>query len=377
MTAALRIIDDSALDRLGLPLVVSPHLRLLGRDLSRADSHTKAAALSLVLPDKERIQAAVRRLWPHRCRNDAATVAFTNELRHVFTEVLKQPMPEYQFADGQFAPSITDVPLGKKTYEYHMLNYQGHAEVLNSLAWRQLPRVTVGADMEIGYIARFGCVWSITEDDELANNFTSINIETELPIAAKRAHMQQWDQAFAFGNQALKLQGFMNHPNVPCVDAPLNAGNTSTYWRNKSAVEIVSDVKLLVRHLPSITNEIEKPDTVLMSQDEMVEISTRQMDTTSGTTILEFLKKAFPDITFKAANACRKSSSYSQLSVNRLVAYKANDKSRVGHVIVEPYRQREPMQDGLEKVVICTSGHGATLVRQPYSMVYMDGVGDS
>lgn len=60
-----------------------------------------------------------------------------------------------------------------------------------------------------------------------------------------------------------------------------------------------------------------------------------------------------------------------------LEATKANDKTRVGHVVVEPFRQREPMQDGLEKVVICTSGHGATLVRQPYSMVRMDGVGQS
>lgn len=377
MTAALRFLDDDRLDRLGLGLAVSPHLRLLGRDLSRADSATKRAALSLVMPDEERMRAAVARLYPNRSRNDAFTVAFTNELRHVFAEVIKQPMPEFQFADGQFFPSITDVPLGKKTYEYHMLSYAGHAEVLNSLAWRQLPRVTLAADMQIGYVHRFGCCWSITEDDDLAQQFTSISLDTELPVAAKRAHMQRWDQEFAFGNDGLNLQGALNHPNVPVIDAPLNAGATSTYWSKKSGAEIINDVKLLLRYLPGITSEIEKPDTVLMSPDEMVEITTRQMDPTSGTTIFEFMQKSFPGVTFKVANACKKSASYGKLAVNRLCAYKANDKSRVGHVIVEPYRQREPMQDGLEKVVICTSGHGATLVRQPYSMVYMDGVGDS
>lgn len=377
MSAALRLLDDAYLDRLGLGLAVSPHLRLLGRDLSRADSATKRAALSLVMPDEERVRAAVARLYPNRARNDAFTIAFTNELRHVFAEVIKQPMPEFQFADGQFFPSITDVPLGKKTYEYHMLSYQGHAEVLASYSWRQLPRVTVGADMEIGYVHRFGCCWSITEDDDLAQQFTSISLDQELPVAAKRAHMQRWDQEFAFGNPKLNLQGALNHPNVPVIDAPMNAGNTSTYWKNKTADEIINDVKILLRYLPGITSEIEKPDTVLMSPDEMVEITTRKMSTASDTTIFDFMKAAFPGVTFKVANACKKSSSYGNLAVNRLCAYKANDKSRSGHVIVEPYRQREPMQDGLEKVVICTSGHGATLVRQPYSMVYMDGVGDT
>lgn len=377
MTAALRFFDDNELDRRGLPLAASPHLRLLGRDLSRADSATKRAALSLVMPDDERLRAAVQRLYPNRSRRDAFTIAFTNELKHIFAEVIKQPMPEFQFADGQFFPSITDVPLGKKTYEYRMLSYAGHAEVLNTYAWRQLPRVTLAADIAIGYLARFGCCWSITEDDDLAQQFTSISLDTELPIAAKRAHMQRWDQEFAFGNGVLNLQGALNHPNVPVIDAPLNAGQTSTYWKNKTADEIINDVKILTRYLPGLTAEIEKPDTVLMSPDEMVEISTRKMSTASDTTIFEFMKAAFPNITFKVANACKRSSSYGNLAVNRIVAYKANDKTRVGHVIVEPYRQREPMQDGLEKVVICTSGHGATLVRQPYSMVYMDGVGDS
>jgi hypothetical protein len=377
MNAPLRFYEDEQLDRLGLPLIISPNLRLLGTDLSRADSRTKEAALSLLMPGAAVLASAIRRHWPNRSRNDAFTVAFTGELTHVFSEVTKQQFPEMQFADAQFAPFITDVPLGKKTFEYHMLSYAGHAEVLNTYAWRQLPRVTVAGDLKTGRLHRFGCCWSITEDDELANKHTSIDLPTELGIAAKRAHHERWDKDFAFGSAVLDLTGFLNHPNVPVIDAPLNAGSTSTFFSKKTAEEIINDFKILLLFLPGITNKIEKPDTVLMAPEEMTELTTRKMSTASDTTIFEFLTKAFRGVTFKECNACAASASYGEFTTNVLFAYKANDKTRVGHVVVEPFRPREPMQDGLEKVVICTSGHGATLWRQPYSGVRMDGVGQS
>lgn len=377
MNAPLRFYEEAQLESIGLGLAFAhPNLRLLSQDLSRADSRTKAAALELLMPSAAVLQAAIRRCFPQRSRNDAFTVAFTGELTHVFSEVIKQAMPELQFADGQFAPFITDVPLGKKTFEYHMLSYAGHAEVLNTYAWRQLPRVTVAGDLKTGRVHRFGCCWSITEDDELANKHTSIDLPTELGVASKRAHMERWDKDFAFGNAVLDLTGFLNHPNVPIIDAPVGV-STSSLWKLKTAEEIISDLKILLRYLPGITNEIEKPNTVLMAPDEMTEVTTRKMSTSSDTTIFEFIQKAFRGITFKECNACAASASYGNLSSNILFAYKANDKARVGHVVVEPFRQREPMQDGLERVVICTSGHGATLWRQPYSGVRMDGVGQS
>lgn len=369
----LIILDDYKLNQVPLgDLSAFARAHRLG---DRMDSAAAQAAVECVVPSDARIRAAVERLWPERARMDAAfSVAFGEELKHVFQEVLRQPMPEYPFANGDVLPFNTEVALGKKTYEYHLLSYTGHAEVLASYAWRKLPSVQVAGDAQIGHVKRFGCTWGITEDDELAQAHTQIKLDRELPIAARRAHVQLWDQHFSFGWQGGKLLGALNHPNVPVIDAPLNAGNTSTYWADKTADEIVDDVRLLVRHLPGLTNEMENPDTVLMSPSEMTLISTRKMSTASDTTILSFLKQAFPEVTFGKLNTLKANMSYGNLATNALFAFK-RDPKKSALVVVEPFRQREPIQDGLEKVVICTSGHGGALIRFPYSLVRMDGVG--
>ncbi|MCA9695252.1 MAG: DUF2184 domain-containing protein [Myxococcales bacterium] len=341
----------------------------------RMDAATAKAALECVVPSDDALRHAVQRAWPEECRLDAGfSVAFTDELKHVFTEVSKQPMPEYPFANGDVLPFDTSVALGKKLYEYRMLSYSGHAEVLASYAWRKLPTVSVAGDARVGKVERFGCAWTITEDDELAQAHTQIQLDRELPLSAKRAHLQLWDRGMAFGLPSSGLTGAMNHPNMPVIDAPLNGGSTSTYWVNKTGDEIIDDVRLLLRHLPSLTNEMEHPDVVYMSPAEMSLITVRKMPDANGVTVFEYMKKAFPKVEFKELNACRSDLSYGNLDTNCLWAVTRN-KAKSCIVVVEPYRQREPIVDGLEKVVICTSGHGGSLIRYPYSLVRMDGVG--
>lgn len=341
----------------------------------RMDAATARAAMDVLIPSDKRLKAAIERCYGGDERFDNAfSVAFGEELKHVMTEVLKQPEPDYPFANGDVLPFNTEVSLGKRIYEYHLLSYTGHAEVLASYAWRKLPTVDVAGDAQVGYVQRFGCAWTITEDDELASQHTKIKISTEKPVAAKRAHLQLWDRHMAFGYPEGKLLGAMNHPNVPVIDAPLNQGGTSTYWVNKSPDEIVADVRSFVRHLPSITNEMEKIDVIYMSPAEWTLVNTRRMDTVGSQTIMAFLKQAFSDVEFKELKTCRSDLSYGNLSTNCLWGLR-RDRSKSSLVVIEPFRQREPILDGLEKVVICTSGHGAALIKMPYSLVRMDGVG--
>lgn len=343
----------------------------------RMDAATAVAAREVLLPSDKQLAAAARRFaaaGDERFDADAFSVAFNEELKHVMTEVLKQPMPEYPFASGDVLPFNTEVALGKKLYEYHLLEYRGHAEVLNSYAWRQLPTVDVAGDAQVGYIKRFGCAWTITEDDELAQQHTKIKLSTEKPIAAKRAHHELWDRHMAWGFEEGKLLGALNHPNVPVIDAPLNSDATSTYWVDKSADEIVADIRLFIRHLPGLTNEIEKITDVYMSPSEYTLISTRKMSTASDTTILEFIEKAFKSVKFHELSTLRVDLSFGNLETNCLWGRRA-DPSASSLVVVEPFRQRAPIVDGLEKVMICTSGHGAALIKRPYSLVRMDGVG--
>lgn len=368
-------LSEARLARISMSNLGAYAIAAAASERGRMDAAQANAALECVMPSDDTMRAAVARCYPEEHRLDAGfSVAFGEELKHVFAEVVRQPMPEYPFADGSILPFDTSVALGKRIYEYRMLSYSGHAEVLQSYAWRKLPTVSVAGDARVGKVSRFGCAWSITEDDELAQAHTNIKLDRELPIAAKRAHMQLWDRGFAFGSGDLGLTGAMNHPNMPVIDAPLNAGSTSTYWSAKTGDEIIDDVRILLRHLPSLTNEMEHPDTVFMSPAEMTLISVRKMPDANGVTILEYMKKAFPDVAFKVLNACRSDLSYGNLDTNCLWAVSTN-KAKACLVVVEPFRQREPIVDGLERVVICTSGHGGSLIRYPYSLVRMDGVG--
>lgn len=376
MSKLIFFSDKYTNDRFPLRLSeLAPFGEAARRGTARMDAAAAQAAMNVLIPSDKQMRAAIERCYGADERFDNAfAVAFNEELKHVMTEVIKQPMPDYPFANGDVMEFNTEVALGKRLYEYHLLSYTGHAEVLNSFAWRKLPTVDVAGDAQVGFIKRFGCAWTITEDDELAQQHTRIKISTEKPVAAKRAHTELWDRQMAFGYPDGKLLGAMNHPNVPVIDAPLNAGQTSTYWKDKTPDEIVADVRTFVRYLPSVTNEMEEIDVVYMSPAEMTLISTRRMDTVGSQTILAFLKQAFEGIEFKVLKHCRSDMSYGNLSTNCLWG-RRRDKTKSCLVVVEPFRQRAPIEDGLEKVVICTSGHGAALIKFPYSLVRMDGVG--
>lgn len=378
MSALIRILDDEFLaEHCKLrPEELHPLLQAarLGERMDAADAQ---AALDCLIPTDKQLAASARRFshaGDERFDDAKFSVAFGEELKHVMAEVLKQQMPKTPFANGDVLPFNREVALGKRIYEYHLLSYTGHASVLASYAWRKLPTVDVAGDAQVGYVKRFGCAWSITEDDELAQQHTKIKLSTEKPVAAKRAHYDLWERHMSFGYEEGKLLGAMNHPNVPVIDAPLNGDATSTYWVDKTADEIVADVRLFVRHLPSLTNEIETIDELYMSPSEWTLIGTRKMSTSSDTTIREFLEKAFPEVTFKVLNSCRTDLSFGNLETNCLWG-RAADKSASSLVVVEPFRQRAPIVDGLEKIVLCTSGHGGALIKRPYSLIRMDGVG--
>lgn len=335
----------------------------------------------------------------YELRGDAQFVPVVSKaLTNTMAEVLRAQYPELPMANGDVIPHFAPgevAMLGDKAYEYLIIKHQGFAKILKSYGASQIPRVTLSGRTATGRVYTFGMAWGITRDEMMAaasqrrNTGINLSLETEKAFAARRAHLQNWHAGGLWGEDGhptfagTSLVGLVNHPNMTVVAAAPSISNPgSTSWEDKTGAEVIADLRQLIETPPNQTNRVEFVDRVYLSGEKMTFMATTLMGAGDNTTtILEFAQKAFgrprrngqPAVTFHELEDLSPNASQGNLDGYSALALRF-DKAVAGFVVTEQYTQHEPQIDGLDTVVITTSGHGATLARRPLAMARLDGI---
>jgi hypothetical protein len=119
--------------------------------------------------------------------------------------------------------------------------------------------------------------------------------------AARRSNDQFVNKIGWFADGTAKwagLMGFLFHPNIT-----KSAAITGNWIGGAVSTDlIIKDVNTLINKIPDLTNGVEVADTVLMPQLEYSHIATIPRSATSDTTVLEFLRRVHPGVTFGVIN---------------------------------------------------------------------------
>jgi hypothetical protein len=147
-----------------------------------------------------------------------------------------------------------------------------------------------------------------------------------------------------------------------------------------SADEIIEDVGYAVGRIRTLTKGVEEPNMCIMPPAQYTHISTTPRSTTSDTTILEFLQKAFPNITFDWVNECadventegnRPSGTASGVDV--CVIYRRSP-DKLTFEIPQPFEQFAPQEKNLSYVVPAHGRIGGVLMYYPLSVYVIEGI---
>lgn len=130
-----------------------------------------------------------------------------------------------------------------------------------------------------------------------------LNYSSELDVALALTFAKFSNKTYFYGVSGLVNYGLLNDPSLPNTVTPKTKANTSdgVRWTYATALEIFNDIQKLYRQLVTqMGGNVEMTDTMTLVMSTLAQ---PYMITTNdfGITVEDMIKKAFPNLTIKAA----------------------------------------------------------------------------
>jgi hypothetical protein len=298
-------------------------------------------------------------------RYDANETAFlTRQIEHVRSKVY-----EVQVASllaRSFLPTATDIPSWAQFVVEVIFDSAGQAKVVTNGS-DDAPRVDLIASEQSYKVVSLADSYGFTLMDMRQALGVGMPLSDKKGKTAHRVLDTATDEILATGtlasaNQTLGLVGFINASAVPIVTA------TAGSWAAATADAIIADVTKLIQAPSQATLQIFDSDTVIMAPAKYDFIAAKPRSATSDTTILEFLQRTNPGVSFQKWHRL---TSAGAGSLDRLVAYKKSDEV-IEAIVPQEFEQLPPQVKNLETVTICHSRCGGVRIHHPKALAYLD-----
>jgi hypothetical protein len=313
-----------------------------------------------------------------RVHHDAQTlVATARQLEFVMSQAYEEPMPELKLAEGQVIDFDTSVPEGARSFVWYA--YSGSAIAQFTAAWAEgsAPLAQVQGAAVTGQIKGMENGYAYTMDDLRSAAFAGVQLDPSLSKYARRGHAERLNKTALWGREDLALPGLVTHPNITIFDAPLNGASSSRYWVNKSVDEILRDNRVLAQTANQVSYRTRKTSNIWIPQEEYDLISTLRLGAgDGGMTVLDFLRKVHPGITWDVLDELAASLSDGNLATDSALALVRN-RDLLNLVVPMAFRQHPPQQVNLTIKVMCESKIGGVVMKEPPTVVRMDQIGAS
>lgn len=298
---------------------------------------------------------------------DAAdTIFFQRELESKKArtyDVIKAPLKAMELI-----PVSTEAGAGAEAIVYEQYDQTGIAKIISNYA-DDLPRANVKGKEFTARVKSVGNSYGYSLQEIRAAQFAGKSLTDRQATAAARAQREEWNRIAFFGDAEHNLQGWIGAANVP--SAPVAAGaSTNTEFNDKTPDEIVKDVNDQLNGIVDLTNGAEIPNTHVSPVAQYTLMATTRMSSGTDTTILEFLQKAHPTVSFEWANELKGAFPG---GTDGMIAYR-RDPETMTLEMPQMFEQLPVQERGLEYVVPCHSRIGGVIIYYPLSQSQKYGI---
>lgn len=301
--------------------------------------------------------------------NDALLSPFFNyQITAVQTRAYEIEYPQYNAL--RYFPQTSYAGPGDQYIEWFTLQPSGMAKIVGSYA-DDLPQVDVRGNANISKIVSLGDSYRYSLQELRYAQKAGLDLDDRKAVAARLAMDAKVNQLAWFGDNFYKIPGLLNNPNIPVVLAAATGTGGSTLWVNKTPDQILADLNALIQGIMNLTNDVERPNTLLISRAAFGYISTVARSTVSDTTILEFFRANNPEITEIAPLWDLQGAGPG--GTNIAVAFN-RDPRKLGLEIPQPFEQLPAQERNLEFVTNCHMRYAGLLVYYPLSIAILEGI---
>lgn len=291
---------------------------------------------------------------------------FSRQLEYIRTRNVEMRFPN--FMARQLIPVKNDIDPGVGIITWRSYGPVGVAKLISSYA-EDLPRADVTGEENSSRVHSIGNSYGFNIDEIAASAYRGDALDTKKAASARRANEQEVERIASVGDARFNILGLLNQPNVITYTPPAGA-STSTTWALKTGAEILADLLGIVQAVISTTNGIEKPNTIVLPENQFGLVATTRIGTTTDTTVLEFFQRARPGVEVLAWERLKGAGASAS---DRMIAY-SRDPNYLELNIPKEWTELDPEPKGLEVVINCHSRIGGVTLYYPLSMAYGDGI---
>lgn len=241
--------------------------------------------MSLFTPRSERLDAIV----------PFASQYFQQAMQSVASRTYDKKYPALM-ARG-FIPVTNEVDTGAETYRYYQFERGGKAQIAKSYTSAVPPLTLNVKNFDQGVKSlRAAFEYNIQDIRGMAlaaKNGQPANLDAQRAANARYQIELAIDVILRTGDSAHKLNGFLNHPNVPVYAGTIN-GTWSGMTFPTDSGKVINDIVNPAASVVSTTSQVEYIDTVLMSIPLYNVIANQLVSTAGNVTILKHILDSNP-----------------------------------------------------------------------------------
>ncbi|EEA0954294.1 DUF2184 domain-containing protein [Salmonella enterica] len=278
-----------------------------------------------------------------RLNNDEQGALFADELIAVEQTAYKYEMPA-PVALTLF-PQIPNISPGAQFTSYRMYTAQGMAKVMASFG-SDMPMMNIKGKKYFAKMFTFGLGYGFTYDEMLSAATANTPLDSMLGVDCREMHERTISNVIWKGDTEHDIVGFSVHPNIAVI--ALKGG-----WETASDEDIIADNVAMISSVNKTSiynvNQLHYPS------EAWTAIQGKKISGTSDT-VLSFLRKAYPEITFRKNPDCDEDGTVMAFDMS------ARHFSQATPIL---FRQLPPQYTGLDISKPALSKTAGAIVRAP------------
>ncbi len=321
-------------------------------------------------PEKYRVQFRV----------DAESSPFLErQLTQTMEEVFRKLYPELTMVEGAVIPIETSIDEGVNHFEWIMLDGTTMARFVTSYASDDMPMATISASRFSSPLHTIEEGFEYSRQDIRAAVYNKMDLPSELGELCRRGHLEKHNRVALWGSKKRKLDGFVNHRNVPEL-APLPDPDMAgeTRWALKNPILVAQDIANMKARIRKTTKRVHRMTNLAMGTETMEILEGKPMAISTGAgialnseSVLSWLRRVHSNVTFVDVPELMADESEGNLDSNVAIAYQGGDKRIVSYVLAMDFTMHEPQWRGLKAQIPCESRSGGVVWRYPLSGLRM------
>lgn len=278
-----------------------------------------------------------------RLNNDEQGALFADELIAVEQTAYKYEMPA-PVALSLF-PQVPNLSPGAQFTSYHMYTAQGMAKIMASFG-TDMPMMNIKGKKYFAKMFTFGLGYGYSYDEMLSAATSNTPLDSMLSVDCREMHERTISDVIWKGDSEHDIVGFSVHPNIPII--AVKGG-----WKTATDEDVIADNVAIVSSVNKTSiynsNEMHYPS------EAWTVIQGKKITGTSDT-VLSFLRKAYPEISFKKNSDCDTSGAVMAFDMT------ARHFSQATPIL---FRQLPPQYTGLDISIPVLSKTAGAIVRAP------------